>query len=83
MLLGTSKVFTSYPSPPRPQVVIHGDLKPANVLLGTSKVFTSYHKRVMQQETGVVKLADFGLPRTTRAVLNPEAAAARRRREAA
>ena len=74
------------PAPPYPspaQVVIHGDLKPANVLFGTSKVFTSFHKRVMQHETGIVKLTDFGLPRTTRAVLNPEAAAARRRREAA
>lgn len=54
------------------QPTTHGELKPSNVLLGCNRMFTSYHKRVMEEETGVLKIADFGLARSTKGLLQPD-----------
>ena len=54
------------------QPVTHGELKPSNVLLGSNRMFTSYHKRVMEEQTGVLKIADFGLARSTKGLLRPD-----------
>mmetsp|Transcript_18868 Transcript_18868/g.40627 ORF Transcript_18868/g.40627 Transcript_18868/m.40627 type:complete len:504 (+) Transcript_18868:214-1725(+) len=47
-----------------PQAVIHRDLKPANIMLGGPKIYNSYHKHLLQDETGVLKIADFGLSKS-------------------
>eukprot|EP00198_Chlamydomonas_reinhardtii_P001505 XP_001690841.1 protein kinase [Chlamydomonas reinhardtii] len=46
-----------------PQAVIHRDL-PANLMIGGPKVFTEAHKFICREETGVLKIADFGLSKS-------------------
>uniref|UniRef100_A0A7S0VEK4 Protein kinase domain-containing protein n=1 Tax=Polytomella parva TaxID=51329 RepID=A0A7S0VEK4_9CHLO len=47
-----------------PQAVIHRDLKPANLMFGGPKVYNSYHRQQCWDETGVLKIADFGLSKS-------------------
>ena len=44
--------------------IIHGDLRPSNLLLGGSRNFNKYHKDLTADEIGVLKVTDFGLIRT-------------------
>ena len=44
--------------------IIHGDLRPSNMLLGGPRVFNKYHKDLTADEIGVVKITDFGLLKT-------------------
>lgn len=44
--------------------LIHGDLRPSNLLLGGSRIFNHYHKGLTSDEIGVLKIADYGLTKT-------------------
>ncbi|GMH42437.1 hypothetical protein BSKO_10356 [Bryopsis sp. KO-2023] len=44
--------------------IIHRDLKPANLMIGGHRAATREMKQMMVKETGVVKIADFGLSRS-------------------
>ena len=45
-------------------ILIPSDLKPANLMLGGPKIFCGYHKKLLQEEIGVLKIADFGLSKS-------------------
>lgn len=47
-----------------PHAVIHRDLKPANLMLGGPKVFAPHHRKLLIEELGVLKIADFGLSKS-------------------
>eukprot|EP00798_Chlamydomonas_sp_ICE-L_P006021 gene6021-5329_t len=47
-----------------PHAVIHRDLKPANLMLGGPKVYNAHHKKMLNDEIGVLKIADFGLSKS-------------------
>lgn len=59
----------SYLHKRKPHCVIHRDLKPANLMIGGHRVSTPGNTDRMIRDTGVVKIADFGLSRSIRAQL--------------
>ncbi|KAL6746387.1 protein kinase [Haematococcus lacustris] len=48
----------------QPQAVIHRDLKPANLMIGGGRLWNSYHRNMCVAETGMLKIADFGLSKS-------------------
>lgn len=48
----------------RPQAVIHRDLKPANLMIGGGQASTLDQRKLIVQQVGVVKIADFGLSKS-------------------
>lgn len=59
----------SYLHKRRPHCIIHRDLKPANLMIGGHRVSTPANAGRMITDTGVVKIADFGLSRSIKAQL--------------
>lgn len=50
--------------------IIHRDLKPANLMIGGHRAETRQAKEMMVSETGIIKIADFGLSRSVKTRLH-------------
>lgn len=50
--------------------IIHRDLKPANLMIGGHRAETKQAKEMMLNETGIVKIADFGLSKSVKTRLH-------------